>query len=43
MEDVDAILAQNPEEETAILLHGKVKEDNGESEEAERIIDLSRK
>ena len=36
MEDVDAILAQNPEEETAILLHGKVKEDNGESEEAEK-------
>ena len=36
MEDVDAILAQNPEEETAILLRGKVKEDNGESEEAEK-------
>ena len=25
-----------PEEETAILLRGKVKEDNGESEEAEK-------
>ena len=26
MEDIDAVLAQNPEEETAMLLRGKVKE-----------------
>ncbi len=30
MEDIDAVLAQNPEEETAILLRGKVKEANGQ-------------
>ena len=35
MEDIDAVLAQNPEEETAILLRGKVKEANGQEEEAE--------
>lgn len=35
MEDVDAVLALNPEEETAILLHGKVKEATGQEEEAE--------
>ncbi|WP_294629224.1 lipopolysaccharide assembly protein LapB [uncultured Bacteroides sp.] len=35
MEDVDAVLALNPEEETAILLRGKVKEANGQTEEAE--------
>ena len=32
MEDIDAVLAQNPEEETAILLRGKVKEANGQAE-----------
>lgn len=35
MEDIDAVLAQNPEEETAILLRGKVKEANHQEEEAE--------
>lgn len=35
MEDIDAVLAQNPEEETAILLRGKVKEANSKEEEAE--------
>lgn len=35
MEDIDAVLAQNPEEETAILLRGKVKEFTGKKEEAE--------
>ena len=33
MEDIDAVLAQNPEEETAILLRGKVKEANGQAED----------
>jgi len=28
-------IAQNPEEETAMLLRGKVKESNGQGEEAE--------
>ena len=35
MEDIDTVIAQNPEEETAILLRGKVKEANGQEEEAE--------
>lgn len=35
MEDIDAILAQDPEEESAILLRGKIKEANGAAEEAE--------
>ncbi|MDD3037018.1 tetratricopeptide repeat protein [Bacteroides sp.] len=35
MEDIDAVLAQNQEEETAILLRGKVKESNRQEEEAE--------
>ena len=35
LEDIDAVLAQNPEEETAILLRGKVREANGQAEEAE--------
>lgn len=35
LEDIDAVLAQNPEEETAILLRGKVREANGQVEEAE--------
>ena len=35
MEDIDAVLAQNPEEETAILLRGKVKDAYGQEEEAE--------
>lgn len=35
MEDIDAVLAQNPEEETAMLLRGKVKEADGKDEEAE--------
>lgn len=35
MEDVDAVLAQNPEEETAILIRGKVREATGKEEDAE--------
>jgi len=35
MADIDAVLAQNPEEESALLLRGKVKEANGRNEEAE--------
>ncbi|MDR0892475.1 MAG: tetratricopeptide repeat protein [Mediterranea sp.] len=35
MEDIDAILAHTPEEETAILLRGKVREATGKVEEAE--------
>lgn len=35
MEDVDTILAQNPEEETAMLIRGKVKEENHQEEEAQ--------
>ena len=34
-EDIEAILAQNPEEETAILLRGKIKEATNQEEEAE--------
>lgn len=34
-EDIAAILAQNPDEEAAVLLHGKLKEAEGNSEEAE--------
>lgn len=34
-EDIDAILAQDPDEEAALLLRGKVKEDTGLTEEAE--------
>lgn len=34
-EDIDAVLSQNPEEETAMLLRGKVKEATGKEEEAE--------
>lgn len=34
-EDIDAILAQDPEDESALLLRGKVKEANGAEEEAE--------
>lgn len=34
-EDIAAILAQNPDEEAAILLHGKLKEAEGNPEEAE--------
>ena len=33
--NIDAVLAQNPEEETAMLLRGKVKEADGKDEEAE--------
>lgn len=33
--DIDAILAQNPEEEAGILLHGKLNEVNGEHEAAQ--------
>ncbi len=35
MEDIDAILAQNPEDESALLLRGKIKEATGNKEEAE--------
>ena len=35
MEDIDAILSQNPDEETAILIRGKVKEAHNQQEEAE--------
>lgn len=34
-EDIDAILAQDPDEEAALLLRGKIKEATGEPEEAE--------
>lgn len=34
-EDIDAILAQDPDEEAALLLRGKVKEATGKPEEAE--------
>lgn len=34
-EDIEAILAQNPDEEAAILLRGKLKEAEGKPEEAE--------
>ncbi|MEG1660726.1 MAG: tetratricopeptide repeat protein [Bacteroides sp.] len=34
-EDIDAILAQNPDEEAAVLLRGKVSETQGELEAAE--------
>ncbi|MEL5894849.1 tetratricopeptide repeat protein [Bacteroides sp. GD17] len=35
MEDIDAILAHDPEDESAILLRGKIKEATGAQEEAE--------
>lgn len=35
MEDIDAILAQDPEDENAILQRGKIKEGTGNKEEAE--------
>ena len=35
MEDIEAILAQNPDEEAALLLRGKIKEATGKQEEAE--------
>lgn len=35
MEDIDAILAQDPDEESAILLRGKIKEATGTEAEAE--------
>lgn len=35
MEDIEAVFTQNAEEETAILLRGKVKEANEQEEEAE--------
>lgn len=35
MEDINAILAQNPDEETTLLLRGKIKEATGETEAAE--------
>lgn len=45
MEDIDAILAQDPEDESAILLRGKIKEATGAQEEAEedyrRITELN--
>lgn len=34
-EDIAAVLAQNPDDEAAILLHGKLKEAEGNPEEAE--------
>ena len=34
-EDIDAILASNPEDESALLLRGKLKEATGKAEEAE--------
>ena len=34
-EDIDAILSQDPDEEAALLLRGKVKETTGQQEEAE--------
>ncbi|MDO4163574.1 MAG: tetratricopeptide repeat protein [Bacteroides sp.] len=35
MEDIDAILAQNADEESALLLRGKIKEATGDNEAAE--------
>lgn len=35
MEDVEAILSQNPDEEATLLLRGKIKEATGQTEEAE--------
>lgn len=35
MEDIDALLAQNPDEESALLLRGKVEEATGKPQEAE--------
>lgn len=35
MEDIDAILAQDPEDESAVLQRGKIKEATGNKEEAE--------
>ena len=35
MEDIDAILAQDPEDESAILLRGKIEEATGNKEKAE--------
>ena len=35
MEDIDAILAQTPEEESTLLLRGKIAEATGEAEKAE--------
>ena len=35
MEDIDAILAQDPDDENAILLRGKIKEATGAEAEAE--------
>lgn len=34
-EDIDAILSQNPDEESALLLRGRIKEATGQPEEAE--------
>lgn len=34
MEDIEAILAQNPDEEAALLLRGKIKEATGKEEES---------
>ena len=34
-EDIEAVLAQNPDDEAAILLHGKLQEAEGKPEEAE--------
>ncbi len=35
MEDIDTILAQDPEDESAILLRGKIEEATGDKEKAE--------
>lgn len=35
MEDIEAVLAQNPDEESALILRGKIKEETGAPEEAE--------
>ena len=35
MEDIDTILAQDPEDESAILLRGKIEEATGNKEKAE--------
>lgn len=36
MEDINAVLSQNPDEETAILLRGKVEEAHNQQKEAEK-------
>lgn len=38
MEDIDTILAQDPEDESAILLRGKIEEATGDKEKQKAAI-----